>query len=213
MADGDLWQRYFLPLPYFKGGEVDLGASLSRGVRQRLGRRRAVDERANETIWALNALGGLDGVECSNPGGELQRSSVNYVRGRVFDEAPPQASRAQEALLELLRSDSRYTEGGEGTGSLAPFGSAEVSLPEPAVDAPAVVDLLPADAADYFIRFGKRMLRDDVEYRDLIARDGLPGLHIDGGPARKRSERACTSIPGGKEFRGDSPGTKRAKSS
>ena len=142
-------------------------------------RRLRESERVDELLWALNSLGGVGGVDCQAVGGEGQRSAVLSAQRAVRRCVPPvQDSSPQEALWELLRTDARYS-GGEAYGTIAPFGSGRVSLPEVAVDAPQVTSLLRGYDADYFERFRDRMLRSDVEYAAHVKDCGEAKRYVD----------------------------------
>ena len=141
-------QRDLLPLPFLDSEEVASGG-LSRSVRQRVDRRRWVAQRSNEVIWGLNALCGLEEVQPKGAAGSaVSLQAVSAVQDAVRSLRVPQSRPSpQEALQALLHESARY---GGPSGSVAPFGTGEVSLPSVGTRAKAVsvYELLPPGDAD-----------------------------------------------------------------
>ena len=168
-------QRDLFPLPRIQGGEVPLGP-VSRGVKQRLGRRAWVDKRSDEVVWALNELGGVGASAPSGPGGEHTQAALSLVREAVA-AAPLPAERPapQEALSALLRTDTRYGDS-ECAGNIAPFGSAPVSLPSRDLVGVDIYEVLPEAASHKLKRFRDTILLSGEEYALRIQKEGLPNL-------------------------------------
>ena len=121
-------------------------------------------------------------------GSEAQSSVLTDMRAVVADTGTPPPLHEQEALRELLHQDARYNDDvAVGAGSLAAFGSAEVSLPSGASSSPAVTSLLPEDKAHVFMGFREHMLLSEAERLERVEREGEAGLYMD--PVLKRSRR------------------------
>ena len=94
-ADQDprrLRPRDILPLPLVSVPEV-LPNRLSRGVRKRLGRSHAIAERVNESVEALNQLGGCSGPSHLPPSA-AQSLCLDHLHD-VIRSCPPPADRVQ----------------------------------------------------------------------------------------------------------------------
>ena len=123
---GDLY-----PLPAPGAVEPTARSGLSRGTRQRIGKRRAQQLATINAVQALNSLaagGDLDSV--ATPFGRLATASsaqlavLEDVRAQVAGQPIPGTEFASEAALSaLLRVDSCYSssEGGSTTGKVVPF--------------------------------------------------------------------------------------------
>eukprot|EP00971_Amphidinium_carterae_P216647 4300776-Amphidinium_carterae.2 len=78
--------KELLPLPKLHV-EQRMSSTLSRGVRQRIGRRIAIQERSNETIAALNWLSGTVAETRPRHPTEAQKKAHEFILSRV--EASP----------------------------------------------------------------------------------------------------------------------------
>ena len=103
------------------------GKGLSRGVRQRIGRRIQHQQAAHQAIAALNSLSGATGTGWGETTFDADRASPaqRAVMNRVFEACndrfiSPSAGSNEAALRALLGADSQYGEEGQGSaGSLA----------------------------------------------------------------------------------------------
>ncbi len=125
-------KRDLLPLPCLDEPSLPSRGGLCRASKQRIPKRAWIERRGEEVIWAVNLLGGFDKSESLGTSGDCQRSAHAHIVETVGSIVlPDERPSPQEALRSLLRSDSRYGfEGTSSAGSVAPFGSAEVSLPD-----------------------------------------------------------------------------------
>ena len=119
--------RDILPLPLVSVPEV-LPNQLSRGVRKRLGRNQAIAERVNESVEALNQLGGCAGSSHLPPSA-AQPQCLDHLFD-VIRSCPPPADRvqAEEAVNELLGQGCAYDGDGAST-LLAPYDPELASVP------------------------------------------------------------------------------------
>ena len=170
--------------------EGPAGPHLSRGVRQRVGKRRAKAAAANEALSALNqcALGRRSSKEMFGTSEKLN-ASQDAVKTRVWEavaESPPQGREftPQAALSALLQSESRYEEG--AGGGLASFGSGPVSLPGGQSRAAPLAELLDSEAREEVAAPERRMLLSAEELEGELERR-MPNLHHD--PAFERCPR------------------------
>ena len=100
--------RDILPLPVLAPGadSLDRWQGLSRGSRQRQGKRLWQQQLVGESIRALNWLGGVpDGA---GPPMEAQRRCLQTIEAEVPRDAPPADYSEHEALRALLLCDARY---------------------------------------------------------------------------------------------------------
>ena len=120
--------RDLLPLPLPEVLQISENAhSLSRPVRQRLLRRRAMDLRVAETVKALNFLDGHTWDHTCRPS-QAQNAALEAIRREVELSPPPlDGSSPEAALQELLGPLSSYS--GEHVAQAA-YEPDLVSLPE-----------------------------------------------------------------------------------
>ena len=126
--------------------------------------------RGNRAITSLNELYSGPGACHASPGprGEAQCIAQEGIRQAMVNlEAPPTDLHVQEAVRQLLREDTRYSDDAvSGAGTLATYGMGEVSLPSDVASCPEVVQVLPQGKAHVFRRFREQMLRSPEEFRD-----------------------------------------------
>eukprot|EP00971_Amphidinium_carterae_P340416 6478747-Amphidinium_carterae.3 len=119
--------REVLPLPVLHE-EGRAARTLARGVRQRIGRRRAVDVRTNESIAAVNWLGGFsDHASVAALPTETQKQAQQFIRSRV--EASPAALSpfdSEATARSLLGSGRPYD---VGACNVAPLDLSLLSIP------------------------------------------------------------------------------------
>ena len=183
-------QRDLLPLPLLSdgGGCLRKTSVLSRRCQQRVCRRRAVEQRTNDAVCAVNELYACKGARMEGVASEAQSSVLTEMKAVVADTGSPPPLHEQEALRELLHQDARYNDDvAVGAGSLAAFGSAEVSLPSDASASPEVASLLPKEKAHVFMGFREHMLLSEAERLEKLEREGEPAIYFD--PVLKRSRR------------------------
>ena len=187
-SHGDLF-----PLPLVWDAEPLPKPGLSRGVRQRVGRRRAHASTAVHSICALNELMGCCHTDVSQPPAHFS-GRPSHVQSkslsRVWDAAEPPSVATHlfgctgEAQLQaLLCVDSTY--GAGSTGDLASFGSGEVSLPGGQGVAVSIFEILDGEALDDVLDIDGRMLWSSEELEGVIE-GGLPNVYHD--PVLKHSE-------------------------
>ena len=137
--------RYFFPLPFLRDGEPP-GAALSRPVRQRILRRRAIDLETNELIQALNELAGR--VASHEPAAEsvMQEASVHHLR-RVAQEAeaPRELLQLEEAARALLGAGPAYSRRPRGH-SVRSYDRSLLSIPAVGGKPVPLMAVLPSEA-------------------------------------------------------------------
>jgi hypothetical protein len=132
-------------------------SQVSRGSKQRIARRQ---RRWDDVDDAFSGLNWLASGSMSLPVPDSVHREMNSYVARCVDERgrPPSDFSSEAAASELLRSHPGYT----SDSKVAPFGSADVSLPEPGPTR-RVVELLPPDVAQRVVGFKQHMLRDPSE--------------------------------------------------
>ena len=190
----DARQRDLLPLPHM--GEPSEWTSLShlgRGTRQRVSQRQAMQARCNSACDAVNSLScGVRFKPQTGPPSEAQLASHLVLQAAV-EEYPPPADlvRPDEALRLLLHSGGKY-DGVDATGSLAPYGSGELSLPSDAKTAPGLVSMLDAVDSQTFVGFREHLLLPEADYQNLVQTEGLAGLYFE--PVLKHHRRKYIAL-------------------
>ena len=177
-------QRDGLPLPLlYDDVSSHLLGGTSRGCRQRRSRREAITCRGNRAITSINELYSGPGACQASPGprGEAQCIAQEGIRQAMVDlDAPPKDLHVQEAVRQLLREDTRYSDVAVGgSGTLATYGMGEVSLPSDVANCPEVVQVLPQGKADVFRGFRGQMLRSPEDFEEHQALVGEAGLYMD----------------------------------
>ena len=118
--------RHLFPLPELAVESIDGVSGLSRGVAQRIARRRARVEEANSMVRALNWLSGCPPSSSPSKASSVQVHVLNHVLKRAGECKPTgEGPSPQEAFKELLRSTAAY--GGECAA--APYREGCVALP------------------------------------------------------------------------------------
>ena len=163
-------QPELFPLPMLEL-ETACNLPLSRGCRQRIGRRRAVIERTNDAISSLNWLSGSSARDVAQRHvSPAQAAAITRIQRAVEDSAPTEPLLPpHEAARTLLRTQAGY---GLDDTTVAPFQDGKVSLPSSAVSCPRAVDLLGGRARTSLENFETEILRSDA---DVWQHDALEG--------------------------------------
>ena len=119
-----------LPLPSV---EPPAKSRLSRGVRQRIGRRRAVQSDSYEAIRSLILLAGCGrGSDPAYPQFNSPASMPSdveaFIGGRIAAFAQPPVRTQEESLMAILRADTLYHEDGSAN-QLRSYESSLLSVP------------------------------------------------------------------------------------
>ena len=160
-CDGRSVARDLLPLPV-PTVEMPADASLSRGCKRRIGRRRNVDMEIRRTVRSLNFLHGGCGWEASEPASfegvsASQAKSLEFITSCVADLGGPGDLDGSEAL-RALRISEDY--GGAPTPSaLGSFDPELVSLP--------AEQLQPNDLAMMWGENGQNVVEDFIREQVL----------------------------------------------
>ena len=191
-------QRDLLPLPYLEDSYSHSPLQhLSRGCRQRIGKRRARSDRCQAAIDSINTLCCGEGAVPPDSCSGAQADAISQVTGVVLEQTPPPGLLApDEALSQLLRSGGKYDASSGAhdlasaipTGALAPLGSGELSLPADVSSAPRLVETLAEEEAQLFKGFRERLMLSTEDYNAKINSEGLPGLYYDPVLQRDRAK-------------------------
>ena len=164
---------------------------LSRGVRQRVGRRLAWQEWCSRGVDTLNFLAGghafvEEGKRLSGPQSLAQKVAFDGISSCYRDfPSPPVGKRCEESLREILACGPGYS---QVPGIVQPYGRTRVSWPEVG-DAPApLLELLPASEAQCVRSWRERMLLSSDEIAVAVAKAGVKQPYMD--PLLKRRPRA-----------------------
>ena len=185
------------PLPLPGAAEAAPRSSLSRGVRQRVGKRRARANDAQECVAAMNSLagwGGLEPAESSRepagpvvgtvgpPGNAVQRQALQRVTDAVAEQGSAVDPTPDAALRALLQTDSLY---GGSVGGVQIYREGCVSLPADQKTAPPIAELLHGEALLDVQHVRERMLLSEEELEGRFE-SGVPPCYHD--PCLKRSK-------------------------
>ena len=165
-----------LPLPLPEVMQIsDDARLLSRPVRQRLLRRRAMDLRVAETVQAMNFLDGHTWDPNCRPS-KAQNAALEAIRREVELSPPPlDGSSPEAALQELLGPLSSYS--GEHVAQAA-YEPDLVSLPEVAGGCDIASQLEGSDR-DCLVSFEESLLLSADACTQRGEEEGLPTLHRD----------------------------------
>ena len=152
--------------------EPRAGQHLSRGVRQRIQKRRAVAEVVDEARWGLDWLSGFSEVQPPGSPSPAAQSSVERIKEAAAGRQPP-ADRlgAHEASRALLGARAGYTATGEV--KLAPYQAGPVSLVDDAAEGPLVHSVADSRSRRYLDEWEQRMLRSESDY-ELVMQSEAP---------------------------------------
>ena len=141
------------PLPLVQQEDIPR-SSLSRGTKQRVCRRRAVDMRVNGAVRSLNWLSG-----CGSAGqhrSALHDQVLDHVREVMVRTAPEGAiPQPHEAARALLRSRAGYDPDDQ---SVCDYQEDLVSVPASCLDCPLAVDVVPEPAREMLVNFESHMV-------------------------------------------------------
>eukprot|EP00971_Amphidinium_carterae_P343138 6482725-Amphidinium_carterae.1 len=162
--------------------------ALAKNGRQGLGWERITGSRVDveRAVHALNDIAGTHSEDCERPLSEQQGAVLRHLceRAAVCESSDVPIGRT-EALAAVLHSDARYSADG---GVVAPYEAGNVSLPAAAARVPELCDVLDAEHAGRFMRFGSEILRPEYERRELRKEGLVPKPYMD--PALEKDERA-----------------------
>ena len=146
--------------------EEPCSAGLSRGVRQRVSRRRAVTRRTNDAISSLNWLSGCGTTaRCSGSGSPAQLMATQRIRTVMErSQAVSPIPRPHEAARALLRSRAGYDPDEQ---VVMDYQEELLSVPSSCVGCPRAVDVVPAEAAAMLVDFEEHMVRSDLGFWEL----------------------------------------------
>ncbi len=175
------WHGDLCPLPQVFAEEPPPRRGLSRGVKQQINRRRAVQGACGECVDALNALtargGSFRNVEACLDTSPTQRAVLERVRC-VFEATSSGGADVcpDAALRTLLKTGPEYENG--PVGELASFGTAKVSLPLGQVEACPLENVLEGDALEAILSPERRMLLGPEELEGILE-SGLANSDMD----------------------------------
>ena len=151
--------RELFPLPHMP--EEDQPSSrLSRGVRQRVDRRRAVASRVKETIDALNSLMGFSSSSASRPS-LAQRKTLERLHAQHVSDLPQidfeSSEEACAALLGLGRATAAY--GGDAAPHIfAPYDRSLLSIPGSGTQPAQLEDILDKHDRERIVGYREHLL-------------------------------------------------------
>jgi len=166
---GDLFP---LPVPVV---EASVKGKLSRGCRQKIGQRRAVQNRVADVVRTLNWMSGAKGGSSSTTA--VQARVLNSIEAAVLQTSPETVVPApHEAARALLRSSALY----EGTDSdVCPYRKGTVALPDDCSSCPSLIDIAPPHVQEMLRGPQGHMLRSDLEYWETIDNSPKPPTYVD----------------------------------
>ena len=116
------------PLPYLPVPELR-SVGLARGTRSRLAASRAARVSANQTIWALNNLSGVNPSQSVFPS-SARRLVVERILSACRRDVPPENVESPQAALSTLLGSKASPYKGEDPSVSVAFDESLVSLPE-----------------------------------------------------------------------------------
>ena len=159
--------------------EPPASCGLSRGVRQRVARRRWDQQSLSALVGSVNDLCGTSGP----PAGEesdADRSFLSRARAAVEERAAEERAvdvSAQEAISALLRSKAGYTDSSViDTGGLASYEPGNVSLPDGTRGSPLLRNVCSGKSSNFLCDI-QLMLNSEGEGE--AADERLPQLYMD----------------------------------
>ena len=151
--------RELFPLPHLP--EEDQPSSwLSRGVRQRVGRRRAVASRVNDTIDALNSLMGFSSSSASRPS-LAQRETLERLHAQHVSDVPQVDSESSEEACAALLGLGRATAaayGGDAAPHIAPYDRSLLSIPGSGTQPVHLEDILDKRGRERVVGYRKHLM-------------------------------------------------------
>ena len=160
---------------------------LSRGTRQRIGRRNAVECRRCDALGALSDVYGsqdTDLSDCLNSG--MSNGSDRILEAfQSFD--PTLCETTEEALKVLLGSSVPY-DGHEESTTLASFDRGKVALPGVFTEPSNISDLLGSRARTMVESFQTELLHDAEHFARVIKEEGKVKPYLDPALTKSRSE-------------------------
>ena len=174
------------PLPAAVVEPPALG-NLSRGCRQRVGVRRACQQRVADCIDGLNWCAGASGPSWRGASGAQQLVHAHVERCVADMGAPPTDFCKEEAVAALLRSKAGYEVAAPGNTNLAPFVKGQVSLPGDLNDSPELSSILPEPARVKLEGYRDHMLRSPAELLAVVVWAVVPFAVVLLPPRRQSS--------------------------
>ena len=174
-----------LPLPFV---EPPARADLSRGVVQRVGRRRRQQLMAHGAVEALNWLAGCQhGGEAGLPNSSCQREALNDIGDAIaaFSDAP--VLNPAEAARALLHEKTGYS-GGPPCSTLRSFDPRRVASPADTRTAPLTSELLAGPERLLFEELTAKHRRTSLELA------GIPEARPYLDPALRHSRKKYSSF-------------------
>ena len=156
---------------------------LSRSVRQRIGRRSHLDRSVNDSLDAVNWLGGCAAAAPHSVPNDIQDSFLSNLSDLVFRRNQEERSFSEtehEAVRALLRGKAGvYESAGDSVGGLATFDSGRISLPEHVHDCPLLAGALSGEALEAIESFESVILNSAAEQSAIDANVKQPCLYHD----------------------------------
>ena len=175
--------KSLLPLPSV-AVESLAAKGLSRGTRQRVARRVAVQKEANETIRALNSMCGAPCNQTSADPCPEHPVLLGRIQAAVSDrmeaEFAVSAQEARETLLQLPAGYEALNQGESvGLAKTAPYVPGNVSLPDNVDDSPVISELCRGEPLRYLQQGESSMLRSAPELEKQEILDGPARCYVD----------------------------------
>ena len=124
-------------------------AGLSRGVHQRIQRRRAIQSELANSAWGLSALAGSkDGNFDKNS--VHQTAAIEHLRQNIVLSPPPNdAATAEEAFTALLGRSRSYNDSSFCEANVKPYDRDLLSIPSVGEQPVLMTDKLPQQASEF----------------------------------------------------------------
>ena len=151
---------------------------LSRGVRQRVQRRRAAALRCNSAISSLKSIYQTPSDFSSNSNHTSMLCSQR-IHDRMREFQPTHECSAEEAIRALLGSEISYDGESRPDTTVAPFDMSRVALPS-LISAPtSALDMLDGEGAEIVRGFDKELLLSREDYLARIEFEGVQSPDTD----------------------------------
>ena len=159
--------------------EAAPGAHLSRGVKQRVSRRRGPGIRSNLCISSLNSIYGSSLDRSSHCISSNSLSCSERIHQRMKEYVPSRECSAEEAIRALLGSEISYDGESRPDTTVAPFDMSRVALPSLLTAPTSALDMLDCEGARIVKGFETELLLSREDYLARLEFEGVQAPYCD----------------------------------